>query len=79
MEDNSRKQTPQEVLDAKKARVQYVSNLVEAVEEVASRTSLTNMFVTNAAVQPISEKHTETCILVYIIIHCIHIITKILK
>ena len=62
MEDNSRGRTPQEVLDAKMASVQYVSSLMEAVEDVASRTSLTNMFVTNA-VQPISEKHPEIYIL----------------
>ena len=61
MKDNSRGQTPQEVLDAKKANVQYVSNLEEAVEDVASRTSRTSMFVTNA-VQPISEKRPETYI-----------------
>ena len=48
MEDNSRKQTPQEVLDVKKINVQYVNNLEEAVEDVASQTSLTNIFVISA-------------------------------
>ena len=60
MEDNSRRRTPQEVLDVKKGNVQSVSNLVEAPEDVASRTSLTNMFVTNAE-QPMSGKHPEIC------------------
>ena len=60
MEGSSRKQTPQGVLDARKSNVQFVNNQVEAAEDVASRTSPTNMFAISA-VQHISEKHPETC------------------
>ena len=48
MEGSSRKQTPQGVLDARKSNVQFVNNQVEVVEDVASRTSPTNVFAISA-------------------------------